>query len=489
MIHENTVSIAYPLAQTLRERGLQVTPLPQTPLASLVAAGVYPEPTKGYEGDLTIGGLIVRGSLLKDQFGVCQHDLVMDEVSDVIAESVKNNLSLAKDVVNPIVKKVLADVEEREKALAITTPTQIEILPVNYQPIWNSPVLTEMVARYQEIEPKAVQLTLSVPYDTSRAALLELAKTGASRFDQEISELFDSVSDEELKQVYTLVFSSGPGEKQARLLSDVVNVSDITNLHNRQAVPILIHLWARKLLQEPPEGVADGIGAYRSYLADIVSQSGRAITAALRRRENAAQSKQLVGAWPAGLDQLGLKPITIYVNGDVYTNWLEAGGEPDAILGSFITNQERGYTALLEGKDGYARDWARQYRILSTTQRQDRINTTINSLRQAMAGVINTLESDALIVPRETLHRQLEVVLGKLSGHFYNDLYVCVRKVVCETLFPHTLSLKILSAIDRVAEEYPNIEVREAALLATIEVVSLWIAKLCRVEYLNIKGA
>ena len=490
MIHPSTLSAAYPLAQTLAERGLRLTPLAQTPLESLVKVGQYPNPTRGGDNASTPSELILRGSLLKDQFGICQHDVVMDEVVEVVAASVRRNLDLAKDTINPIVKQVLADVEAHTAAANSTTPTAIEIFPVNYHPIWNSPVLTEMVARYQEIEHHPVALTEIVPYPTDRNSLLELAKTGASRFDQEITELFGTIDDDMLSGIYNAVWGS-EGSRRASNLGDLLGAGDITvlqMLHYGQATSILVHLWSRKLLQEPPEGVNKSIDEYRSYMADIVSQSGRNITAILKRRENAIQAKQLVGSWPSGLSQLGLKPITILVNGDVYSRWLEEGGEPDVILGSFITTQERGYTALLEGKETYARDWARQYRILSTTQRLEAVNTFTDGLRQSMARQINGIDPSVVVVSREQLHKQLELVLGRLGAKAQTRLYENVRRVVCETLFPHTLGLQILKAIDAVSEQYPDIDVREAAFLATIEVVALWVAKLCKVDYFTPVG-
>jgi len=483
MINESTIQVAYPLAQKLTDLGLRLGPQAGTPLESLMRASNYPL-AKG-DNSIDISEGIKLGSTFKDQFGICQHDVVLDEVVEVVSKSVRWNLDLARDVINPIVKQAFAEVSEYVNNPKQTNAALIEILPVNYKPIWNSPVLSEMVARYQDVEFKDINLNVTLLHHAmSRVYLLELAKTGASRFDGEIAELFNSLSEEDIASTFQKVFGGGNGVKQ---LGEVLQPSDITQLHNRQAEPILIHLWARKLLQSPPDKTAMPLEEYRNYMADIISQSGRAIAAIAKRRENAINAKQLVGSWPVGVKRVGLVPITIYVNGDVYTQWLEDGGEPDVIFGSFITTQERGYSALLQDKEQYARDWARQYRILSTTQRLEAVNYAIDGIRKAVAHQINTIDNSAIIVPREHLHRQLEAVLGRLGHKFQDKLYESVRRVVCETLFPHTMGLQILKTIDRVADTYPNIEVREAALLATIEVVSVWVAKLCHVDYLTPK--
>jgi hypothetical protein len=481
MIQSSTIQTAHALAVSLANRGLRLGPQANTPLDTLMKAANYPI-AKGNVNKVSVDEEIMLGGTFKDHFGICKHDVVMDEVVGVISKTVRWNLDLSRDVINPIVKQAYAEATEYVNSPKEINAALIEILPVNYHSIWNSPVLSEMVARYQEVEFKEIELTIALTrIPMSRPALLEIAKTGASRFDSEIIELFNSLSDKQIVSTFTRVFGAG-GEKR---LSAVLKPGDITTLHAYQADPILVHLWARNLLQSPPEGVESSIDLYRSYMADIVSQSGRAVAAVAKRRENAINAKQLVGSWPLGVERVGLMPITIYVNGDVYTSWLEDGGEPDVIFGSFITTKERGYSALLQDKEQYARDWARHYRILSTTQRLEAVNVAIDGIRKAVAHQINTIDSSVVIVSREQLHRKLEEVLGNLGNRFHDKLYESVRRVVCDTLFPHTMGLQILKTIDKVADTYPNIEVREAALLATIELVAVWVAKLCHVDYLT----
>ncbi len=92
------------------------------------------------------------------------------------------------------------------------------------------------------------------------------------------------------------------------------------------------------------------------------------------------------------------------------------------------------------------------------------------------------MDDEDLAVERGILHRRLADQAKDLRGRFYEDLYGTIRKLVCNAIFPHTNALQILEAIDAVCHENPKIEVREAALLATIEIVATWVAKLCRVE-------
>tara|TARA_B100000929_G_scaffold72249_1_gene55475 strand:- start:2811 stop:4268 length:1458 start_codon:yes stop_codon:yes gene_type:complete len=481
MIHESTLEAVYPLAEKLAKKGIKVTPLQTTPVEQLCQAGHYPIPTRGIDNLPEVEERILKGSAAKDPMGGCRHDIVMDEMVDVIAETVRNNLDLARNTINPIVKDVAQEVEEYLQDAESVHKTHVSVVPVNYKAIWNSPVLSEMVARYSETALREVNLRVGIPYEVDRDELLELAKTGASRFDQEVEEFFAQLSDDTIVSTWYAIFGADPAGR-ARVLNDVIRSGSV--LSNRDGIDraLLTHLFCRKLIQDPPEGVKMGLEEYRAYIADILSQSGRVINSIMKRREANIQRRQLVEIWPMSREMLGKELIEIRVNGDVYGRWLEQGGEPDAIIGSFVTDQERSYTALLDGVVRYAKEWERQARVLGTTQRLNRFNHAVDGMRLAIARQINELDEERLVVSREILHRRLEENLSNLYGDFYNNIFVYARKMVCDTIFPHTLGLKILCAIDNVANDYPDIDVREAALLATIEIVSLWVAKLCKVD-------
>lgn len=493
MIHESTIEAVYPLAEKLAKRGVKVTPLATTPLDQLCQAGHFSVPTRGIDNLPDIDQRILQGSLSKDVMGVCRHDVVMDDLVDVISDTVRGNLDLARNTINPIAKEVAQEVEEYIQNAESVNRTHVSIVPVQYASIWNSPVLSEMVARYSETAFREVNVRVGIPLENDfyhsdsfdKDAFFEMLKTGASRFDQELKAFIDDTDYVVLLEAFRGVFSDNPAMR-ARVLGDSVRSTDI--LSNRSMVDraLLVHLMARRFLQEPVEGVKLPLEEYRAYMADIVSQTGRVIFAIMEKREANINRRQLVATWPYGKDRLGQEHTYIYVNGDVYGAWLEAGGEPDAIIGSFVSDQERGYTQLINESARYCKEWERQARVLGTTQRLNRFNHGVEGMRLAIARQINDLDESVVPVSREILHKRLEENLGKLYGNFYENIYVYARKLVCDTIFPHTLGLKILCAIDNVAHDYPDIDVREAALLATIEIVSLWVAKLCKVDHVAV---
>lgn len=482
MIHQNTLEAVYPLADKMARRGMLLKAISTTPVDQLVNVGYMPTAKGLVSADGTreygIDYRILQGSVAKDAFGVCKHDIVMDEVVEVIAKTVSNNIDLARNVVNPIVKEVAADTQEYMHAAESIKKTEISVVPQFYREIWNSPILSEMVDRYSETAPEDFVPSITIPFETDLESLIGIAKTGGTRFDAEVEEFMKTLGEARVVEIFNSIFGVNPGSRAAMF-------SEVVGPKRDRDVALLIHLFARNLLANVPDGVKVPLNVYRNYMATVQAISGRTVAFIMRQRESVRVRKQLVTYWPAGADRVGSSPIDIYVNGDVYVQWLKEGGTPEVVLGAFVSDQERSYTTLLENSEKYTKEWERVERVLTTNARLDRFNTAIDGMRKAVAKQINEMEDSALIVPREVLHKRLETSLSGMYGKFYEKLHEHARKVVCDTMFPHTNALQLLCAIDTVYSDYPNIEVREAALLATIEVVSSWVAKLCKVEYVS----
>lgn len=483
MIQQNTLEAVYPLAELLANKGIRVSPIGTTPLEHLMNAGHLELPTKGVgETMMSAEERILKGSVSKDAFGACHHDMAMDEMVEVISATVTRNIDMARNVVNPMIKEVVEDTTELMAAAERIHQTRISVTPLFHHSIWNSPTLAEMVGKYSETPLREVKFYLGVPAELDQASLLELAKTGASRFDEEVESLFEKLGEQRVVDIYQAVFSDAANVRM-HSLDEMIRGHSGPSDH-----VLLIHLFARKLIQEVPEGVPAGLQEYRAYMADILSQSGRAVVSMMRRRELDRQRRHLVSVWPYGRERLGEVQIDIVVNGDVYTQWLNEGGSPEVIMGAYVSDQARGYTELLEGKEKYLSAWKSQERVLATTQRFNRFNNAVQAVQEAVGKQIAQMEDDDLIVQKGLLYRRLKDEVQFLRGRFYEDLYCSMRVLICKVIFPHTDALRILTAIDAVSEENPGIEVREAALLATIEIVATWVAKLCRVEAVTVKA-
>ena len=483
MIRESTYDKIYPLAQLLKEKSMVIKPLEGSLLDQLVKANHVDIPTIGIDkAQLDKRTLILKGSNTPDDAGVYHHDIMMEHISKTVMEIVEKNLRLARNVVNPIIKEVIEDTQGYIDHALSHIEHDIEIKLNRYDALWNDINFIEMVKRYASTSDLDVPLTVTIPLKTSEFSIPDLITTGQSTLDSYVLSILNEYPESVINTLYESVFGD-PSLRHANLISAIKPNSDLKE--HRDELVVLFFI-SKGLMNKIPDGIKVSLTEYKSYLATINSQLGKKLARMIDRRTVHQESRKLIIHYPMNQDY-GNKQNEIIVNEDVYTLWLNEGGSPDVILGSWLTDQERSYTELLVKKEFFAKKWEQHEKILRMTKTKDKFNDAIEGLRKAVTKQINQIDEAYLLTAKEQYHQLLDKHISYLPQQFYNDLVHHVRNIVCKVLFSQTDALDILKAIDEVSDEFEDIKPREAALLATIQWVGVWLAKNCAVEYLTFK--
>lgn len=475
MINENSLSAVICLAEKLGAKGLTLKPKESTPLASLVRAGFIPQ---AVDQEAPVSEFpFMQGSVMRNAQGIVEHDLVMDEVVSVVKKTLTWNMDLARNQVNPAILNALNYLQEYVANAQSNKTGLISIKQDIFHPIWATSYLAGMISRFNETPITDLTLKLIIPVPTELSDL-ELVDTGVARFSGDIQDFLASLPEGYVREVYDQVFESTSTDYQSSLLSH------LNQFFTEPAKVLLIHLLALRLLDNCPAGVRCSADEYRQYITSIISQSGRALCRQISRREADARNKVLITGWGEyRIDDLGTVPITIRVNGDVYDKWLLGGGCPEIIFGSFATDRNGAFDKLLELKEQYLKVWQRQERMLETNVRLQKANHALTGLVRAVEGQIDAIPDEFLVTTRDTYRTNLHKYVKVMPSNWHEeDLYLSVRKTICSVIFPHTEAFEILCAIDAAAKANPEIEIREAGLLALTEIVGLWVAKLISVE-------
>lgn len=480
MINHNSLTASIGLADKLSNKGVQLSAIAGTPLATLINAGFLPNPDVGTL-NMTAEERIQFGSVSKNAQGICEHDLVMDEVVEVLKRTVTWGLDLARNQVNPCVKTAVQFVEDYVSAALTLKNTAISVQSDTYHSIWGSHYLQGMVERYNETAVKDVKLNIVVPVPEQLASPITLIETGITRFNTELGDFVASLPEHYVTELYNRVFVSTGEDYTSSLLSH------LNHMYVDPNQILLIHLMALKLFDTVPEGVRVGMNEYKEYIADIVAQSGRAMVRTLERRESNAKRKTLINDWSQlREDDIGITPITIRVNGDVYGNFLEAGGSPEVLFGAFLTDRNYNYDLLLERKDQYIKVWESQERVMGTNLRLQKANHYLTGLVRAVEQQIADLPEDLLVTERGIYVTALHTYVKGMPNSWYEDcLFTTVRKVICSVMFPHTDALEILTMLDTVGRDHPTLDIREAGLLMMIEYIPNWVATLISADRVN----
>ena len=473
MLTKSSISAAYPLATLLTQQGSILFPSIESPLSLLTrrtidGLAVFEAEGEGFVAPALDQQIETATSVASNIDGSSPHDEVMDESIKLLTKSVSFVLNHTRNVVLPMIKKaaieMLADI--LESANGDLAP--LDIVPYYFKPLWNSPVFQDLVNRYSGISTPVVKFRGGAIECDCGEDYAQLLLTGAGSFDDEVREFARDVGAERIKAVWDAIFGGQATSSDAVLGSR----------YDRFDTNAIAFLMARRMTMDVPAGVDMGLSEWKDYVASIVQAAGVACINAYRTRDLDMGSNRLIISAPVGDEPRG----SVIVVGDVYDRFLKDGGSPEIIFGALYSNEPRTYSALLSQGEFHAKVWKRIYSLHRTNLSFERYRAMIEGLRLAVSKAITEMAEDELPATRAELQNRLNERLTHVKQKDMEDIYHVARKAICRVIFPHTDAEKMLLAIDAAAEANPDLDPREAALMATIEYVSQWLASLIQVD-------
>lgn len=474
MLSQEAINSALPLTEVLDNAGIYLTPVENTPLNELFKAtrssDAFSTPVSaagdGTNFNIDTDTLSYMANKKDDVLGVCAHDNVLDEVVEVASKAVQGHILFAKSVVAPAVQSLVESLQTSLQALTPSSLTGAEVI------VWNPPAplenngLDSMVARFAEVPVDEPALNLNGP-DLTAAQITELMLTGSSSMDGDIKSWLAAQGDTFVLKVWEQVFQQKPldGSSPVRNFNDIVNIRDDA-LHTTLAVFLL----SRKLLDEPINGFQMPLAVFEESLANIRNQSGLRLTYALSDLERLKKNQVLVR---------GQGVTTVTVNGPVYRDWIDQGGENEVLFGNML-DQPSSITVeeINAKKEALLAGWNRYVATLTTIESNKRFIRVKQLLEKHFYDQLKDIPEDevATLGNREIILKafldQLELVREDELG----DIYGLVLRLLCRSRFQRTDAEEILTGIERVKRENPHIDVREAAAMSMIEYVSSWLA-------------
>lgn len=489
MIRDNVIESVLPISEEAAfTDNLALRPVSGSPLESVCRAS---NPLLYKEGEVDLNPfMIAEASKNKRPDGVSSHDETMEEAVQHVSKIVSANLALARGTVNPVVKRVVDNAQQKisQHTMALSQP--YTVVQDRFHAVWDNPVLENFVSRYEDSPALRINSLGGMP-DLSVDQIEDAAMTGVDRFDSELTELINAHSANWLESVYQMAFKQYTSDENNTSFFEIIGVDNVEDLlrrsrhHGTRDVLIVVFCLARKFFSDAPEGASVTLQQLRDWMSTLMNQTGRIICQVMERRNRENRKNRLVVSYPGGnIDIHKNNGANILVNADVYPRWIKEGGTPEALMGAAVTDKEMSYTLLLD-TEKYEKAWRRHERIISTEIRSKRQTVSHKALFDAVAYEINTMEDNGLLSDaeagdslRQEKHKALTTCMGNVTGNALSDerFYYTSRKLVCDVLFPRTEANAILSAIDTAASENEDIDIREAGYLATIEIVSDWVA-------------
>lgn len=506
MLRSNSVSAIITMAEKLIQTNVVLSPKPQTPLSEIVL--------KCYSPSLNARVMDSDGADKKpDQALATLQDLVWmlrnppanaapveapchgdfsSEFVKTLAQSVRGNITVARNVATPLINQVVDIVETRRKNNQTTIASTLAVVQDNFEDIWSSPALDSLVERFKDAPAHGDVELFDVHPILTEEQVIELMHTGVSRFDKELDEWIEQTGRTRFLEVYTRYFVPGTDHETGKRLDPSDYGYNIHWLSEDGYAArndyLAVHLIARSLLENAPEGIDMSADEYRLMMAGVLEQTGRTICRLFEEREQDREARRLVIQWPMANAEFQADAPTrghLVVNGDVYTQWLSEGGTPETLLGSSVTDREMGYGTLIEKREEYENAWKYRVTVVRSAQNSKEFSVVLSALRDALTGCINDMPDDQITSgTRGDLHVKLSAMLENV---YINDvagdsIYRTVRKLVCAILFSNRDVRTILDNMEGVSKIHADLDVREVALLATIELLTRWFAGLVDIK-------
>lgn len=484
MLDTNSAIYSLPLATLAATKGLVIDPVQGTPLAELVktsndllmASSWCTAETDTAENELARYAGNVSSSTTSNV--ETTHDTAMDAYIADVSKAVTNHISFAKNIVKPVIVELVEEVQ-RSLGFVVNPSSQFKISMVDLpKPMQNAGFETS-IAKYAEkpfIAPSS-ELRLG---EVSPQAILDMMLTGSKEYDEGIKEWFVNKGDMFFMDIWNNLFRDFKESKPTCVFS----FSDCLNGSPKDSVvdcALTIHLLSRKLYDDVPEGVTLTLPQYRELVAQYREASGIKLNLEYIKYASILKNKTLV----ASVDTDG-KGLSVY--GPIYREWLKAGGSNEALLGMLV-GRETIYNQSLfdESKDRFIKDWNTYSLFTKTAEKNNEFNRIKDILTISFAKVMESMSSTeketvaAMPAFSQTVITKFKEELDKLKTSDTTDIFNTCMLLVCRARFYYTDAEKILIGINLAVKANPNIDIREAALLSSIEYVVDYISDQMRI--------
>lgn len=419
--------------------------------------------------------------------GICSHQVCLDKAVNVISNAVRMDMQRAKNVVKPIILSVLENVDEQMKDREVKLAAVLAIVPDKFEGIWSSSLLADLIEPFNEVSARSIDKSPAVHPMLSEEQILELLKSGSTRFDKEIYDWVNEIGRDFVIQTYYQYFLSPTIGSTTDTGLSVDALMDLNPTSRKKA--LLVHLMSSRLQKDPPEGINMDIGEYELMMSVVYSQTGRIINRIIEARNIAIRNKRMVIRWPVKNSEYmeaANDNTNIIVNEDVYDGWLEAGGTPEALLGAAVSDKEDDYNILLEKIAEYEKIWSNRRLLVAAQHESQRFTYLVRAINYGVSKEIADLSEDEVpLEARTVMHKALADRLSKTDTTDIANYACYVQDLVCDIMFADTNSKRILRQIDFVQKSNPSYTVKEAAAVTILDLIVEWVSTLIDVQKTN----
>lgn len=506
MLSQNLVKTALSVACQLKEAGVQLSPLDNTPMAELLDDAMPHVFTNKGETETTLlpGGRVVNSNVstwgttgpeeLTDAIvdttsnisDVSSHTIRVTSLADDIAPMVNQHLYVTRNVVRPLI-------EDFEKAAALyleqtclKNPTaEFDIKTVRIPALlgdasFNAMGLDEVV-NLNEVRDTPSFLTIK--FEDVDAAVLEICNLGNDRLSAMVRDWLQFAPENLIKNVLLANFTnmSNIEETGAYVFSQhsLRRGNQAMAMHISLAVWLIAN-WLKANVKPTHESVS--LAGYQDYMQYMTDASGATLKVALENMANQITGDVMVlSVFPSSKQ--------IWLHDGLYRKYLEMGGRSEALLGMIVSGKTYYASGLiLENQATLIDSWNSYVNFRSANalvDLRDNFRSWVISYMSVAVSNLTEIEKEYEaehpgLVDRIMVEVQKQV--DHLGHRLHEDIAHTALHVVAGARFFYTSSYTILSEMVQIARLNPQIDPTEAATAAVIA----YIAEYCYSQITNV---
>lgn len=494
MLNTNTMDAIAPYVE--HNNGRKLTPIPGSVLSTLtqgmidkyqVLASVKHDSAS--VDDLSVDDIIqtiTAGNEDTNSTEQCGRQ-VLNEAVNGIAKTMKNNILLTRGTVLPLIDKYTERLTTAVSEKCNRSVLALNIVEDKKFAILASPQLKSIVSdqkqrtRYNDIDlVRYHNPSLAIP------DLLDLMKTNNTTFDEIISAWI-SVNgfENKVKEIYADVFV-GNNVRTPQVVEGLF-VRYINPDQYESAIIALLLCWG--LVKNVQEGISLSLSDYKTNMEIFSSACCGVISQSISRYERSVASKNLVLQYPASNRQFcydETEKNIIVVNGETYAHFLEMGGTPEMVFGSYLTDRSLRMGDILEKAKENLKEYEKQVSRGKLTSINNTLTIVQTELRDIAFDIVKTIaEQDTDTVNdyepsyrikftgNEHMHKAGEFI-NRVNARHLNDYYATVRNFVCQCFFEGSMVLDLLNRIDAL-DPAGEKDINELALVSTVDLIVDWL--------------
>lgn len=465
MIDKGSFEKAVGAAGIFAAKGLRVEPVGGTPLALLVAQtnnlGVDIPPMDSSD-DFTEGD----GGMLAFTSSNDLHNSIFDDYVNTLSTSMSFQINNAKNIVNPIIQDAV------EKITKVTQETNLSeysfeiVLAGLPEPIKNATLADEITKNAQGslMNPST---TITLPATTFEEITAGMV-TGSELFDNVVRAWLSEKGEAWIMEFWANTFAN----------IHTTNISTrpdlIQYLKGKEAIDraLGVFLITRRLIEgEVPETANVTLTTWLKTVRDYITVSCIVLDKEIQFYSSATSNEKLVSSY----NDLNKK---VYVFEKTYTDYINNGGKNELIFGAIVDGVVPFFKATIDqNAERYQSVWDRYASINRESVRIKTFNFFKEIVESVLVNQLATLApfeeekatADSTFI--QAISKNYQQAIRNLKIEDMGNVYHTVMTLICECRFPYTSAYVFLDAINDICKDSPETDIREAALIATIEYI------------------